>query len=263
MLNKFKMHFASESDELRFWQSQKVKGDAAKTSPETVVLRPVKLVLNWLSHIKPAPEAEPKIHIPQPKLARNLQESAMGRSLFIGTVFCFVYLIFYAVTAAEVWHLLHEGECVANELSCTAAMMRKVAGLLAMGCYVITMGVVITKIDRVDQVMEATQELKAMEDFKHEIDQLNAHAFATTAGSDGAPRLSMLTDIADSLEATQGIINDFFIETHSAITPVEKYEELLHKLENVHESVNPTPRTEETAEKSELKPLVGDSAGEP
>merc|ERR1719199_400743 len=97
-----------------------------------------------------------------------------------------------------------------------------------MACYVMSMGVVIHNIDRIDKVLQATQELRDMEDFKHEIDQLNTHAFATTeGGNDGAPRLSMLTEIADFLDDKKTVVEEFMQSNFAKEITLQNYRELL------------------------------------
>jgi hypothetical protein len=226
----------STTEEKVFWEKHRLTSSDRKHSPELVVLRPVRLVLAWLSQVQSVP-VEPPVSSTivgstiVAKPVRELRDSKMCRHFVIGILFCTFYLIFYAITAREVAVLLSEGGCQYNEISCSAAFGRKLFGLCAMACYVMSMSMVVYNIDRVDKVLQATQELRDMEDFKHEIDQLNTHAFATKdGGKDGAPRLTMLTEIADLLDAKKIVVEQFMQANLGGQISQRKYQELLLEL---------------------------------
>merc|ERR1712217_293161 len=127
---------------------------------------------------------------------------------------------------------LEEGKCMGEELACTGASIRKSLGACGMVCYIVSMTLVILHIDRVDNVMAAHQEIQDLEDFKHEIDKLNAHAFTSedNKSSGGSERISMMKDICDELDKKKQLIDEFIQEGFGGGLDFQRYEVLLTSL---------------------------------
>jgi len=193
---------------------------------------------------------------------------SMKRWFIAGAVFCSFYMLFYAFTANEVLILLNEGECEYNEVACMSAFVRKCLGLAAMAFYIFAMTEVLKNIQKIDSVIWAQEEIHDMEDFKHEIDQLNTHTFnQKEGGADSAPRLTMLSEIAERLEKSRDIFEEHYNNAYGHSINIGKYKELLdslkerHKLANDSENGVHTSRsfsgTSSGTELAEREPLVG------
>merc|ERR1712187_1075584 len=145
------------------------------------------------------------------KMGDNIRKSRIGRYMALGNFFCFLYLLFYVISLKKGLLYLEEGKCMGEELACTGASIRKSLGACAMVCYIVSMTIVLFHLDRVDNVMAAQEELQDLEDFKHEIDKLNAHAFTSgdSKSSGGTERISMMKDIADELDKKKQLIDEF------------------------------------------------------
>jgi len=274
---------AQEEHELR--EKFKITSNDRRNSPDKVVLKPVNVVLSWLGKVHPEPPSKTAAASIAQSLTsatsvvqssfqgmsggqgnlnsspttsswlEKVHDSRMCRSFATGTMFCMFYLVFYAVTLREVVSLLREGKCEYNEIACTAAMGRKTMGLCAMACYVMTMCVVIRNIDRVDKVLQATEELRDMQDFKHEIDHLNTHAFAV--GEDG--KEGMLTEIANCLDKKKAIIDEFLQRNIGVAITLHQYEELRRDMTDGAEAL-PQPTRHISDHGQEAEPLMLASA---
>ncbi|CAE8629797.1 unnamed protein product [Polarella glacialis] len=47
--------------------------------------------------------------------------------------------------------------------------------MVGMVCYFISLGVVLWNVERLDAVLQVSEEIEELQDFKHQIDHLNAH----------------------------------------------------------------------------------------
>jgi len=233
-----------------------------RTPPvQQIVLRPVYIMLAWLGKAKAiAPDAATDNTAEDPPPEEKL---SMKQWFIAGAIFCFFYLLFYAFTAKEVLILLNEGACEYNELACMTAFARKCLGLAAMAFYIFAMMEVIKNIEKIDSVIWAQEEIHDMEDFKHEIDQLNTHTFnQQEGGPDSAPRLTMLSEIAERLEKSRDIFEDHYNSAYGHQVNIDKYKDLLEKLKGRHQDVNDNEhgvhslRSNSGTELAEQEPLV-------
>merc|ERR1712048_466517 len=101
--------------------------------------------------------------------------------------------------------------------------------------------------------MEAHREIQQLEDFKHEIDKLNAHAFTSTNddAKNGTERISMMKDICDELDKKKEIIDEFAREGFGGGLSLQRYEDLLAML-----TAEPTTPQEQVPHGDESKPLL-------
>merc|ERR1712007_299499 len=75
--------------------------------------------------------------------------------------------------------LLRKGQCKGLVfISCVGAWVRYFSGLCAMACYVTSLAVVLWNIERLDAVLTVQEDIHEFEDFKRQIDHLNAQVLA-------------------------------------------------------------------------------------
>jgi len=198
--------------------------DEYKNNPEAVVLKPVQLVLKWFEKIEPLqsrrdPRAEllrgvpPGGVNPASPIGRvkgvyvHLRDSPLYRSLLVGIFFSVLLFIFHFHLAGIVLHLMRNGQhCAAmNMLSCGMELVRVLAVMLGMICYAASLVVVLWNIDRLDAVLQVSEELHELSDFKHQIDTLNANDLA-----DEDSDISMLQVVERSLSTQKRIVAEFY-----------------------------------------------------
>jgi hypothetical protein len=252
-----KQHFAvSDAFVYRAEERFHIEPQDKKDHPGKVVLRPVNTVLMWFSEFQKSDETalpnstvrtaqtraldneqdlesrSSDSHIPldAPSLEQMVKDvwaSSMGRYMLVGTIFCVFYCLFYLITLRNVFKLLGDGECEFAKIPCIGAAMRKSLGACAMLCYIICMMVVLTKIDKIDNVLIAQKELCEMEDFKHEVDKLNAHAFDSQGGGQ---RVSLMKELDDHLDKKKELVFEFARDLGSKQLP--QYQEFLRAMQS-------------------------------
>lgn len=248
-------------------------------SPQLVVLKPVNLVLKWFSLLNSklpdsstdfktgfstAKDVDASMqgqgigeHIDtlgkQSRIERvlyHLQNSPKYRSFLLGTFFCAAYTLFYAHMCHKLIDMLLAGECKSLVfLECIGALFRKVFGLCCMACYVWSMIMVIWNIDHLDAVLDLHMEMQELQDFKEEIEKLNAHAF-----TQGRNRVSMIQDIAQCLYSKKHIVDEFVKTTYGDRVPLSRFEELVRQLEGERNTLQTGPAR--TRREEESQPLM-------
>jgi len=221
----------SKEDEAAIQKKYKLQpGDPV----ERVVLCPVHILLAWLGKAKPiSPNTDDgeEDDLPQP---------SMRRWFTLGVFFCVAYAIFYAFTVRELAVLIADGSCGVEVVSCAGAMMIKSIGVVAMVVYVFSMIAVIRQIDKVDASLQATQDIKDLEDFKHAIDNLNTYipaSLAKDAGDSEGAQFTMLAEIASRLRVCEALIDEHMDSGYGAGVEVARYQDLLERLTDRHASL--------------------------
>merc|ERR1712238_360548 len=90
-------------------------------------------------------------------------------------------------------------------IACFVALLRKVFGMLAMACYMVSLGVVLWNVERLDAVLQVQEEIHEIEDFKRQIDQLNAHDLTDEDSS-----VSMIQSVEKALTEQKRLVAAFF-----------------------------------------------------
>eukprot|EP00437_Effrenium_voratum_P055330 CAMPEP_0181534576 /NCGR_PEP_ID=MMETSP1110-20121109/73815_1 /TAXON_ID=174948 /ORGANISM="Symbiodinium sp., Strain CCMP421" /LENGTH=545 /DNA_ID=CAMNT_0023665937 /DNA_START=46 /DNA_END=1680 /DNA_ORIENTATION=+ len=197
--------------------------DELLNSPEAVVLQPVKLVLKWFEKIEPMqsrrdPRADvlrgvsvcgtPKTPVGQMKtVVMHLRDSPLYRSLLVGILFSVVIFIFHFHMLGVVWALLREGnQCKAvSFFMCCTELLRVLSVLAGMICYSLSLIVVIWNVEKLDAVLQVSEELHELHDFKAQIDALNANDLA-----DEDSDISMLQVVERKLARQKRIVAEFY-----------------------------------------------------
>ncbi|CAE7315664.1 Rpf2, partial [Symbiodinium pilosum] len=84
-------------------------------------------------------------------------------------------------------------------------LVRVIVVMAGMICYAASLVVVLWNIDRLDAVLQVSEELHELSDFKHQIDTLNANDLA-----DEDSDISMLQVVERSLASQKRIVAEFF-----------------------------------------------------
>lgn len=164
--------------------------DDFKTSPEKVVLKPVRLVLRWFEKIQPVEDSRsgrstmrsvlpsgPATAVDQLQMVwTHLTESPFYRSLLAGVLGSGLIFAYHFHMACVVVALMRDGKCPGlTGVACSGEFARTVIVMCGMACYVVSLVIVLWNIDRLDAVLQVSEELEELQDFKHQIDHLNAH----------------------------------------------------------------------------------------
>jgi len=217
-----------------------------KNYPEAVVLRPVKLVLKWFEKIEPMhsrkgdPRAEVLRGIPpggSPNAAMghikgvfiHLRDSPLYRSLLVGIIFSIFLFIFHLHLLGVVFVLLREGnECASTTfVMCSVEFLRVLSVLVGMACYCCSLLVVLWNVDRLDAVLQISEELHELHDFKAQIDVLNANDLA-----DEDSDISMLQIVERSLARQKRIVAEFYNNAWGdSLQDIRSFIQLTHDLE--------------------------------
>mmetsp|Transcript_76279 Transcript_76279/g.135109 ORF Transcript_76279/g.135109 Transcript_76279/m.135109 type:complete len:567 (-) Transcript_76279:41-1741(-) len=241
-------------------------------SPQLVVLQPVNLVLKWFSLLNsrlPNDSTDKEtgasvLHgqvnaehleslVQQSRVEwvlHHLQNSPKFRSFLWGTFFCAAYFLFYAHMCHKLVHMLLTGECGGLMFfQCSNALIKKLFGLCCMACYIWSMLLVIWNIDHLDAVLQLHMDMQELQDFKEEIEKLNAHTFGR-----GQNRLSMIQDIAQCLYSKKHIVDEFVKTTYGDRVPLSKFEDLVRQLEGEHITLQTDPP--QARREEEFQPLM-------
>jgi len=129
------------------------------------------------------------------------------RSLLVGIIFSVLLFVFHFHLAGVVFHMMRTGNhCSSlNALSCGMELIRVIVVMLGMVCYALSLVVIIWNIDRLDAVLQVSEELHELNDFKHQIDALNANDLA-----DEDSDISMLQVVEKSLANQKRIVAEFY-----------------------------------------------------
>jgi len=220
-----------------------------KKQPEKVVLQPLHLVLRWFEKIAPKqqPEATSTLR-PRPgsasplspvmeeardaagqvrEVVRHLRRSPFYRCLLLGICCSIALFCFYAHMLGVCFDVMKKGECHGQLIfACFFALMRKLFGMCAMVCYAGSLGVVLWNVDRLDSVLQVQDEIHELEDFKRQIDQLNAHDLAEEESG-----VSIIQNVEKALAQQKMLVAAFFNSCWGESVPLSEFEHLAQDLE--------------------------------
>uniref|UniRef100_A0A7S1L535 Uncharacterized protein n=1 Tax=Alexandrium catenella TaxID=2925 RepID=A0A7S1L535_ALECA len=218
-----------------------------KRSPEQVVLRPMRLVLRWFEKIVPDHEAaarspasaasgsavdwgapEREVCEQLAEVLLHLRRSPVYRCMLLGILASIAFFVFYWQTAGQVVGLLRAGSCRGPEsVSCVGAFLRKVFGLCGMGCYAVSLTVVLWNVERLDAVLQVQEEIHEIEDFKRQIDRLNTQLLAEDDSN-----ISMIQTIERQLAAQKRLVAAFYNDCWGGTVQLSRFEQLASELES-------------------------------
>mmetsp|Transcript_70405 Transcript_70405/g.205920 ORF Transcript_70405/g.205920 Transcript_70405/m.205920 type:complete len:568 (-) Transcript_70405:91-1794(-) len=220
-----------------------------RRSPEKVVLRPMRLVLQWFEKIEPDPEGggasragspaargqgfnwgapEREICEQLEEVVLHLRRSPVYRCMLMGIVASLFFFSFYWQTAGQVLQLLRDGSCPGPvAVSCLGAFIRKVFGLCAMGCYAISLTIVLWNVERLDAVLQVQEEIHDIEDFKRHIDRLNMQLLAEDDSN-----ISMIQTIERHLAEQKRLVVAFYNDCWGGTVQLARVQQLASELEH-------------------------------
>merc|ERR1711972_575030 len=151
----------------------------------------------------------------------------MGRCMVLGVFFSLTLFLFY-------WHMfdvcvtvLKQGQCHGNlVVPCVLALFRKIFGMAAMLCYAVSLSTVLWNIDRLDAVLQVQDEIHELQDFKHQIDHLNAHEL-----TDEDSGVSIIQAVEKALTKQKALVARFFNNAFGESVPTSAFETLAADLE--------------------------------
>jgi len=227
-------------------QLRPITAEEQKASPEKVVLQPLRLVLSWFEKIEPRKEgagssrmmmgvstAESALEEVESTAQRisavvaHLRKSSFYRCLLFGVVCSFGFLLFYVHMLGVCWRVIVRGDCHGQTIvPCFMALVRKVFGILAMSCYMVSLGIVLWNVERLDAVLQVQEEIHEIEDFKRQIDQLNAHDLAEEDSG-----ISLIQSVEKALMEQKALVAAFFNSAWGDSVGLERYRLLAEDLE--------------------------------
>eukprot|EP00928_Gymnodinium_smaydae_P026257 TRINITY_DN20677_c0_g1_i1.p1 TRINITY_DN20677_c0_g1~~TRINITY_DN20677_c0_g1_i1.p1 ORF type:complete len:585 (+),score=119.52 TRINITY_DN20677_c0_g1_i1:44-1798(+) len=230
-----------------------ITAELRRAQPEKVVLRPLRLVLTWFEKVgsNPGGAAGPSADVqgfgardqlrartsqasynPLDQLMavlRHIRRSPFYRQILIGICFSAFFLAFDVHMLLVVIGVMREGRCAGGlVIQCGSAVFRQVLNVAAMVCYMVSLTVVLWNVERLDNVLKVQEEIQQLEDFKRQIDLLNAHDF-----QDEDTSISMIQTVETQLAEQKRIISYFFNDAWGQEIAVHRYQQLVEDLREV------------------------------
>mmetsp|Transcript_114786 Transcript_114786/g.244995 ORF Transcript_114786/g.244995 Transcript_114786/m.244995 type:complete len:574 (+) Transcript_114786:50-1771(+) len=214
-----------------------------RKSPEKVVLRPMRLVLRWFGKIEPEKDGgfcggsakRPLVWETDQRewydqleaVFTHLRNSPFYRCMLFGIVASVGFFAFYWHMTGTLISLLRNGDCHGlTSISCISALFRQVFGLCAMACYAASLVVVVWNVERLDAVLQVQEEIHDLEDFKRQVDHLNANVL-----SDEDSSVSMMQTIEQHLAEQKRLVVAFINDSWGGTVQLSKYDHLAAELE--------------------------------
>eukprot|EP00929_Paragymnodinium_shiwhaense_P095837 TRINITY_DN5714_c0_g2_i1.p1 TRINITY_DN5714_c0_g2~~TRINITY_DN5714_c0_g2_i1.p1 ORF type:complete len:543 (-),score=107.90 TRINITY_DN5714_c0_g2_i1:522-2150(-) len=206
-------------------------------SPEKVVLRPLRLVLRWFEKIEAKTIGKSRA-IPGRvvydstaqqvgAVLQHLQKSPMYRMMLLGIACSVAFTFIEFSMMMNVIHNMRQGKCPGQYVvPCFFALGRNVVGMLAMLCYSVSLAVVLWNVDRLDAVLQVAQEMQELEDFKRQVDHLNAHDLHDEESS-----VSMIQIVEAQLTEQKHLVSGFFNKCWGKPVTIADYQALADDLE--------------------------------
>ncbi|CAE7423949.1 unnamed protein product [Symbiodinium sp. CCMP2456] len=228
-----KTSFTSNLAQVAFSHDDKLKEllrepteDDMKSKPEAVLLRPVSLVLNFFEKIQPFVHGEPlhaedeEVTIGTPSQEENpymkqankvyvhLTDSPLYVSVLVGVVCSVALLLFHFHMAVVVLHVIRTGDHCASlgMWSCSMELVRVITVMTGMLCHTVSLLVILWNVDKLDQVLELTEDIKEFKKTKDQIESLNKNDLA-----DKDLDMKTLEDAQTCLQGQSGIVEEFFL----------------------------------------------------
>lgn len=197
-----------------------------RSKPEAVLLRPVSLVLNYFEKIQPFVHGEPlhaedeEVTIGTPSQEENpyvkqankvyvhLTDSPLYVSVLVGVVCSVALLLFHFHMAIVVLHVIRTGDhCSSLGMwSCSMELVRVITVMTGMLCHTVSLLVILWNVDKLDQVLELTEDIKEFKKTKDQIESLNKNDLA-----DKDLDMKTLEDAHKCLQGQSGIVDEFFL----------------------------------------------------
>lgn len=223
-----------------------------RDSPESSVLRPLRLVLRWLEKItaKSSGAGPSRLRSRHTVVAysgpleqlnqvvKHLRKSPFYRSILVGIICSIAFFFFDFHVLLAVAHLLQTDSCSGqNFLACLNAVVRQLLSMLAMVCYTGSLTVVLWNVERLDNVLKVQEDIEALEDFKRHVDELNAHDL-----QEDDCGVSMIQGIDMQLAEQKRLVATFFNRAWGGHIRLEDFEELAEVLRDALETASLTPQ---------------------
>eukprot|EP00928_Gymnodinium_smaydae_P030273 TRINITY_DN22556_c0_g1_i1.p1 TRINITY_DN22556_c0_g1~~TRINITY_DN22556_c0_g1_i1.p1 ORF type:complete len:561 (-),score=66.88 TRINITY_DN22556_c0_g1_i1:39-1721(-) len=215
--------------------------DEVRRSPEKLVLRPLRLVLKWFekteqkkhtrsqlppSRSRSARDASKGVADQVDAICTHLKNSSLYRWMILGIFCSLMFALIYAHMLVTVWTLMRNGGCKHFLMpACIGALLRQLIGVCAMLCYAISLGIVMWNIDRLDAVLQVHQEIRELEDFKRQVNQINANDLV-----DEETSAAMIEAVLEQLFLQRKLIGDFYNRGWGGELALSDYERLDHDL---------------------------------
>mmetsp|Transcript_46495 Transcript_46495/g.133911 ORF Transcript_46495/g.133911 Transcript_46495/m.133911 type:complete len:570 (-) Transcript_46495:46-1755(-) len=208
--------------------------------PQRVVLRPLRLVLKWFEKIEPKRDQPGRVRsaigdatglamrevrsVTDKVMAvwLHLRRSAFYRCVLFGIVCSLLLFAFYFHMFFVCIDVMRKGECHGQLIvSCFMAMLRKVVGMFAMACYATALSVVLWNVERLDAVLQVQEEIHELEDFKRQVDRLNAHELAEDDSD-----VSIIQSVEGNLAHQKRLVIAFFEGAFGESVPLSAFQRL-------------------------------------
>lgn len=131
-----------------------------------------------------------------------------------------------------VGNLMNSDECGGIQFfHCLNALVRQFISSVAMAMYTVSLTIVLWNVERLDGVLQVQEDIQELEDFKAQVDKLNAHDFQ----EDGNSSISMIQCVERELSEQMKLVGTFFNRAFGVAVGIESYQELADLLESALE----------------------------
>mmetsp|Transcript_27308 Transcript_27308/g.75960 ORF Transcript_27308/g.75960 Transcript_27308/m.75960 type:complete len:563 (-) Transcript_27308:159-1847(-) len=263
---------------------QDLTSDDLKNNPAKAVLKPLRVVLKWFMVIKPEGKTVGRgfgggrtpvsnrniggrvddVWSKAGLVCYHIQHSNFYKWMVLG-IMCSVFFVYmYCHMLVTVIDVIGKGECPRLVMfTCVGAFFRQIAGIVAMCLYTVSLGTVLWNVDKLDAVLQVQQEIDELQNFKSQMDRLNAHDL-----TDADSSVSMIQTVEDQLIEQKRLVGVFFNKAWGQSPQLADFENLASELEVALLRPPPGCKTpaggmdESPANDDERRRLVGEGSEE-
>eukprot|EP00929_Paragymnodinium_shiwhaense_P087175 TRINITY_DN47454_c0_g1_i1.p1 TRINITY_DN47454_c0_g1~~TRINITY_DN47454_c0_g1_i1.p1 ORF type:complete len:665 (-),score=163.12 TRINITY_DN47454_c0_g1_i1:231-2225(-) len=160
----------------------KLLQELSPKDPADKVLLPVCLVMKWLNllDVDDAKAGDVSPMMDHLTATFRFPKTPLAKRIYLGLFTACFFIMFYVVVITKVLRRWINGGCGSEYFQCTMQIIKHLFIGIFMVCFVYCLVILLMNLGKLDTVFQVRVELRKLEDFKRQIDGLNAHALAET-----------------------------------------------------------------------------------